>query len=83
MEASPEHPLTPDVAPTVTGVYALYWKYAFVYGGKALDVTLRRRLAQRHKKITGRRCIDVEDMTCKVSHRRQRMVRPRSGGRHH
>lgn len=65
LEASPEHPLTPDVAPAVTGAYALYWKGAFVYGGKALDVTLRRRLGEHHKKISGRRGIDVKDVTCR------------------
>src|SRR3990170_8302971 len=53
-EASPEHPLTPDVAPPLKGVYALYHKGQLVYAGKALNTTLARRLTEHHRKIAGR-----------------------------
>ncbi|HEU4758408.1 MAG TPA: hypothetical protein VFT91_00340, partial [Dehalococcoidia bacterium] len=39
-EASPEHLLTPDVAPRLKGVYALYRAGELVYAGKALNTTL-------------------------------------------
>lgn len=62
-EASPEHPLTPDVAPRVKGVYALYYRAALVYAGKALDTTLGRRLKEHHNKIAGRQNISVSRVT--------------------
>jgi len=46
-EASPEHPLSHDVAPARKGVYALYRKGKIVYAGKALHTTLRRRLSEQ------------------------------------
>lgn len=64
-EASPEHPLTPDVAPGRKGVYALYRKGKIVYVGKALDTTLRRRLNEHHKKIESRKNISVKQMSCR------------------
>ena len=64
-EASPEHPLTPDVAPRVKGVYALYYRGALVYAGKALDTTLGRRLKEHHNKIAGRQNISASRVTCR------------------
>ena len=45
-QASPEHSLAEDVAPPEKGVYAIYRKSRLVYAGKALQTTLRRRLAE-------------------------------------
>jgi hypothetical protein len=64
-ESSPEHPLTEDVAPPKKGVYALYRHGELVYAGKALQTTLRRRLAEHSRKISGRRHIDLHDMACR------------------
>lgn len=65
LEASPDHPLSLTVAPPVKGVYALYRAGRLVYAGKALDTTLRTRLAQHYRKIDGRRNIGVGEMTCR------------------
>ena len=46
LEASPKLPLSEDVGPPEKGVYALYRKGRLVYAGKALDTTLKRRLAE-------------------------------------
>ena len=46
-EASPSHPLWEDVAAPLKGVYALYRRGKLTYAGKALDTTLKRRLAER------------------------------------
>jgi len=64
-EASPEHPLAVDVAPPIKGVYALYYRGELVYAGKALNTTLARRLAEHHRKIAGRRNIEVSEVTCR------------------
>jgi len=64
-EASPDHPLTEDVAPRVKGVYALYYRGELVYAGKALETTLGRRLAEHYKKIASRQNIDTADVTCR------------------
>ena len=64
-EASPEHPLTQDVAPARKGVYALYCRGELVYAGKALNTTLARRLAEHHRKIAGRQNIDVSETSCR------------------
>lgn len=64
-EASPAHGVTPNVAPALKGVYALYYKRQLVYAGKALNTTLARRLAEHHKKIAARQNIGVADMTCR------------------
>lgn len=64
-EASPEHPLEPDVAPSLKGVYALYHGGGLVYAGKALNTTLARRLAEHYRKITGRENIDVSEVSCR------------------
>ena len=65
LEASPELPLSEGVAPAKKGVYALYWKGKLVYAGKALHITLKRRLAEHARKIAGRRNIAVSQMTCR------------------
>ncbi len=64
-EASPEHPLTEDVAPPKKGVYALYRGGKIMYAGKALQTTLKRRLAEHTKKIVGRRNVSLQSMTCR------------------
>ena len=64
-EASPEHTLTQEVAPSLKGVYALYHRDGLVYAGKALNTTLARRLAEHHREIAGRQNINVADMSCR------------------
>jgi Eco29kI restriction endonuclease len=64
-EASPAHPLAEDVAPPEKGVYALYRKGKLVYAGKALDTTLKRRLAEHTKKISSRQNVSLKEMTCR------------------
>ena len=64
-EASPEHRLTEDTAPPNKGVYAIYRNGKLVYAGKALQTTLRRRLAEHARKISGRRNIRLQEMTCR------------------
>jgi hypothetical protein len=64
-EASPAHPLAEDVAPPEKGVYALYRHKKIVYAGKALDTTLRRRLAEHTRKVAGRQNIELREMTCR------------------
>lgn len=63
--SSPAHPLTTDVAPPEKGVYALYWKGKLVYAGKALQTTLKRRLGEHAKKISGRKHIRIKDVWCR------------------
>ncbi len=64
-EASPMHQLSETVAPPEKGVYALYWRGVLVYAGKALHTRLSRRLAEHYRKITARRNIDINDVTCR------------------
>ncbi len=64
-EASPAHRLSEDVAPPEKGVYALYRKGHIVYAGKALDTTLKRRLAEHARKVMGRRNISINQMSCR------------------
>jgi hypothetical protein len=64
-EASPPHPLSEEVAPPTTGVYALYWKGQLVYAGKALQSTLKRRLAEHARKIRSRQGIELDEVTCR------------------
>ena len=64
-EASPEHPLTEDVAPPEKGVYALYYQGQLMYAGKALNTTLRRRLTEHYRKIVRRQNIEAADVTCR------------------
>ena len=65
LEASPELPLSENVAPPRKGVYVLYWRHEIVYAGKALDTTLRRRLGEHGRKIAGRQNIFLDDITCR------------------
>jgi hypothetical protein len=65
LEASPELPLALDVAPALTGVYVLYRNGELVYAGKALQTTLKRRLAEHASKIGSRRNILLSEMTCR------------------
>ena len=74
-EASPEHPLTPDVAPPARGVYALYHRGTLVYAGKALNTTLARRLGEHYRKTDSRQNIDVSEMSCRFLTIRRRLVR--------
>jgi len=64
-EASPAHLLSEEVAPATIGVYALYWKGRLVYAGKALQTTLRRRLAEHARKIRSRQGIELGQVTCR------------------
>ena len=64
-EASPRHALAEDVAPASKGVYALYRGRTLVYAGKALQTTLRRRLAEHARKISGRRNITLAEVSCR------------------
>lgn len=64
-EASPEHPLTLDVAQPRKGVYALYHKGELVYAGKALNTTLARRLGEHYRKIASRNNIQVSEVSCR------------------
>lgn len=64
-EASPRHPLSEDIAPPEKGVYAVYRKGKLVYAGKALQTTLKRRLAEHARKISGRKNIHLSEMTCR------------------
>ena len=71
LDRSPLVPLRKDVGPTESGVYALYWKKALVYVGKASQATtkskrtLRARLNEHVAKISGRTNISREEMTCR------------------
>ena len=62
--------------PPGQGVYQLYHEGSLVYVGKA--DRLRGRLAQHHQKITGRRKIDVNDVTfkCLFVHRNWAALAP-------
>jgi hypothetical protein len=71
LNRSPVVPLRKDVGPPESGVYALYWKEALVYVGKASQATtkskrtLRARLNEHVAKISGRRNISLNEMTCR------------------
>jgi hypothetical protein len=65
LEKSPAHPLATHQAPPEKGVYALYRRKKLVYAGKALNTSLRRRLAEHAKKIAGRNNIAVSEMRCR------------------
>ena len=64
-EASPAHRLSEDVAPAEKGVYGLYRKGRLVYAGKALDTTLKCRLAEHSRKVMSRKNIRINEMTCR------------------
>jgi hypothetical protein len=71
LNSSPMLPLTKEVAPHSSGVYALYLKGKLVYIGKATKEltkskrTLRARLAEHVGKISGRKNISLPDVTCR------------------
>lgn len=51
-----------DDVDEIPGIYQLYLRAELIYIGKA-DRSLRGRLAEHHKKISGRLNIDIEDMS--------------------
>ena len=71
LEASSLLPLTKDVGPALSGIYALYFKRNLVYIGKASKGTtkskrtLRSRLNEHVSKIEQRQNITLGDMGCR------------------
>ncbi len=71
LEASPQLPLEEDIAPTASGIYALYFQGELVYLGRVASGTtrsrrtLRIRLNEHVDKITGRDNISLRDMRCR------------------
>lgn len=66
LKASPEHPLVPGIAPTVQGVYTLYWNGELAYGGRARgEGGLKRRLDEHYHKVKSRTGIDPKQITCR------------------
>ena len=71
LESSPLLHLTRGAGPPSSGIYALYYKRALVYVGKASrgttksKRTLRARLSEHAAKIAGRKNISLDDMRCR------------------
>ena len=71
LQSSPLLPLEKGVGPQSSGIYALYFKDALVYIGKASKGTtkskrtLRARLGEHVGKISGRDNISLPDMKCR------------------
>ena len=71
LESSPILPLDKNVGPRASGIYALYFKGALVYIGKASKEmtrskrTLRDRLNEHIGKISRRQNITLGDMKCR------------------
>ena len=71
LETSPLLPLTRDIGPARSGIYALYLKGTLVYIGKVSKGTtksrrtLRQRLSEHVSKIGGRENISLADMQCR------------------
>jgi hypothetical protein len=71
LDASPSVLLTKGVGPQASGIYALYFKERLVYIGKASKGTtkskrtLRARLTEHVTKISGRKNIRLNDMSCR------------------
>lgn len=73
LELSPLLPLSKDIGPQASGIYALYFRGGRepVYVGKASKEytkskrTLRSRLNEHTSKISGRRNITLQDMKCR------------------
>ena len=71
LEASPLLPLVSGAGPAESGIYALYFKGALVYIGKASKGTtkskrtLRDRLNEHVGKISGRQKIALKQMQCR------------------
>lgn len=68
LETSPPLPLIPGIGPSESGVYALYFRDALVYVGKASKETtksgrnLRGRLSEHRIKISSRTNIRLDDV---------------------
>ena len=73
LESSPVLNLATVSAPKLSGVYALYYKNALVYIGKASSGTtkskrtLRARLNEHVAKISGRKNIKLGEVTCRCA----------------
>jgi hypothetical protein len=71
LETSPLLQLTKHAGPQASGIYALYFKEKLVYVGKASKGTtkskrtLRTRLTEHVRKISGRQNITLTDMKCR------------------
>jgi hypothetical protein len=71
LESSPQVPLSKTAGPNESGIYALYFKNKLVYIGKATKAltkskrSLRGRLSEHVGKISGRKNITLDDMTCR------------------
>jgi hypothetical protein len=71
LESSPLLPLSKQVGPAESGIYALYYKNKLVYIGKASKGTtkskrtLHTRLCEHVGKIQGRKNISLDDMKCR------------------
>lgn len=71
LEISPLLPLSRGVGPAESGIYALYYRDALVYIGKASKGTtksrrtLRARLAEHVTKIEARQNISLDEVTCR------------------
>jgi hypothetical protein len=71
LEASPLLELAKNIGPALSGIYALYYKGALVYLGKASGGstrskrTLRSRLNEHVGKISGRGNISLAEMKCR------------------
>ena len=71
LEASSFLPLTKDIGPARSGIYALYLKGTLVYIGKVSKGTtkskrtLRGRLNEHVKKINSRENISIAEMQCR------------------
>ena len=71
LRGSPSMSLAKSIGPQESGVYALFWKDELVYVGKATkEMTkskrdLRTRLYEHVGKISGRRNIELTNMTVK------------------
>lgn len=71
LESSRAFPLERGVGPVESGIYALYFKEALVYIGKASKGTtkskrtLRDRFSEHVGKLSGRQHLSLDDMTCR------------------
>lgn len=71
LENSPLLALEKGVGPKESGIYALYYKGALVYVGKASKETtkskrdLRSRLSEHQSKISGSQNITLDDVQCR------------------
>jgi hypothetical protein len=74
LESSPLLPLAKGVGPTLSGIYALYFKDRLVYIGKATKEmtksgrTLRSRLNEHVRKIASRQNITLDEIMPSFQH---------------